>query len=211
MSSLVDDTKIRCSCSARELRSGSAGVSLRKECAVPVVVSDSTCGPGQVSSYKARPGGRSSTVTILRVETLPKAGVIVHVRIDGVGSRTAQECPRLPPCNMLFLPKRQSTRAWIDNSERLLQYQSSRMITRAGSNIVGVLTPLTVAEVVGRGRHYVQRWLGLPEVNLACPQPGSAVTQRSSNDLIQPQSVGEHAVHRQKTGAIERNEARHVS
>jgi hypothetical protein len=40
MSSLVDDTKIRCSCSARELRSGSAGVSLRKECAVPVVVSE---------------------------------------------------------------------------------------------------------------------------------------------------------------------------
>ena len=69
---------------------------------MPVVVSDSTYRPGQVSSYKARPGERSSTVTILRVETLPKAGVIVHVRIDGVGSRTAQECPRLPPCNMLF-------------------------------------------------------------------------------------------------------------
>jgi hypothetical protein len=69
---------------------------------VPVVVSDSTYRPVQVSSYKARPGARSSTVTILRVETLAKAGATVHVRIDEVGSRSAQECPRLPPCKMLF-------------------------------------------------------------------------------------------------------------
>jgi hypothetical protein len=37
-----------------------------------------------VWSYKARTGEESSTLTILRVESLPKVGVILHVRIDGI-------------------------------------------------------------------------------------------------------------------------------
>ena len=40
--------------------------------------------PGQVWSYKTRPGEDVSTVTILRVESLPKIGTIVHVRIEGI-------------------------------------------------------------------------------------------------------------------------------
>jgi hypothetical protein len=46
-------------------------------------VVDSTYKPGQVWSYKTRPGEGSSTITVLRVESTPKLGVIVHVRIDG--------------------------------------------------------------------------------------------------------------------------------
>jgi hypothetical protein len=55
-----------------------------RKCAPPQLSVDSTYSPGQVWSYKARPGEGSSTVTILRVETMPERGVIVHVRIDGV-------------------------------------------------------------------------------------------------------------------------------
>jgi hypothetical protein len=40
--------------------------------------------PGQVWSYKTRPGEESSTLTILRVEKTPKLGTIVHLRIDRV-------------------------------------------------------------------------------------------------------------------------------
>jgi hypothetical protein len=46
-----------------------------------------------VWSYKARPGERSSTVTILRVETVPERGVIVHVRIDGVQFKNCKGGP----------------------------------------------------------------------------------------------------------------------
>jgi hypothetical protein len=53
------------------------------KCAQPTVVEDPTYKPGQVWSYKTRPGEEASTITILRVESTPKMGVIVHVRIDG--------------------------------------------------------------------------------------------------------------------------------
>jgi hypothetical protein len=53
------------------------------KCAQPQVVVDSIYKPGQVWSYKSRPGEGSSTITILRVESTPKLGVIVHVRIEG--------------------------------------------------------------------------------------------------------------------------------
>ena len=52
------------------------------KCAQPVVVDDPTYKPGQVWSYKNRPGEDASTITILRVESTPKLGTIVHVRID---------------------------------------------------------------------------------------------------------------------------------
>lgn len=52
------------------------------KCAQPTVVQDPTYKPGQVWSYKNRPGENESTVTILRVESTPKLGIIVHVRID---------------------------------------------------------------------------------------------------------------------------------
>jgi hypothetical protein len=56
----------------------------KRNCAAPQAAVDSTYSPGQVWSYKTRPGESSSTVTILRVETTPKIGTIIHVRIDGV-------------------------------------------------------------------------------------------------------------------------------
>jgi hypothetical protein len=46
-----------------------------------------------VWSYKARPNEGSSTVTILRIETLPNVGVIVHVRIDGVQFKNCKGGP----------------------------------------------------------------------------------------------------------------------
>ena len=50
--------------------------------------SGSTFQPGQVWRYHARPGEDSSTLTVLKVETHPKTGVIVHVGVTGVHVRT---------------------------------------------------------------------------------------------------------------------------
>lgn len=52
------------------------------KCATPTVVDDPTYKPGQVWSYKTRPGDEESTLTILKVETTPKLGTIVHVQIQ---------------------------------------------------------------------------------------------------------------------------------
>ena len=48
----------------------------------------STFRPGQVWRYHTRPGEDSSTLTVLRVETHPTAGVVVHIAVDGVRVRT---------------------------------------------------------------------------------------------------------------------------
>ncbi len=40
--------------------------------------------PGQVWTYRARPGEERSYLTILRVEDDPTLGEIVHVRVDGL-------------------------------------------------------------------------------------------------------------------------------
>ena len=43
--------------------------------------------PGQVWRYQARPGEDSSTLTVLKVETHPKTGIIVHIAVGGVRVR----------------------------------------------------------------------------------------------------------------------------
>ena len=43
--------------------------------------------PGQVWSYRTRPGDDSSTVVVLRVEEAPTLGVIVHVAVEGLDIR----------------------------------------------------------------------------------------------------------------------------
>jgi hypothetical protein len=53
----------------------------------------STFQPGQVWRYHARPGEEGSTLTVLKVETHPKTGVIVHIAVSGVRVRTPSGGP----------------------------------------------------------------------------------------------------------------------
>ena len=58
-----------------------------KLCAQPVPTTDSKYVPGQVWSFSSRSFEPNATLTILRIETLPKIGVVVHVRFDGIRLR----------------------------------------------------------------------------------------------------------------------------
>jgi hypothetical protein len=58
------------------------GVAQDRKCLTPTSAEDPKFKPGQVWSYKTRPGEERSTITILRVESSPKLGMIVH--IEGV-------------------------------------------------------------------------------------------------------------------------------
>jgi hypothetical protein len=58
-----------------------------KTCAAPELATDSKFHPGQVWQYKTRRGEESSVVTILKIESLPKIGTIIHIRVDKVRLR----------------------------------------------------------------------------------------------------------------------------
>ena len=57
---------------------------------------------GDVWEYKTRPGEERSTITILRVESSPKVGIIVHVAVDNLtwldceSNAFAQSIPHMP-------------------------------------------------------------------------------------------------------------------
>jgi len=55
-----------------------------KPCPEPTAASDSKFHPGQVWQYNTRPDEKGSTLTILKVESLPKLGLIIHIRVDKV-------------------------------------------------------------------------------------------------------------------------------
>ena len=46
--------------------------------------------PGQVWTYQTRVGEEQSTLTIVRVETLPKLGMVVHVSLNGLRVKNPQ-------------------------------------------------------------------------------------------------------------------------
>ena len=52
---------------------------------------DSKYEVGQVWKYRARPTEPNSTLTILKVESTPTAGVIVHISVDSLRMKNPQE------------------------------------------------------------------------------------------------------------------------
>ncbi len=68
---------------------GSAAGRLQRDrpCPVTSPASDTKFVPGQVWSFKGREFEPDATVTILKIETMPKIGRIIHVRLDGIRLR----------------------------------------------------------------------------------------------------------------------------
>lgn len=63
------------------------------QCPKPEVVKDSKFVPGQIWEYKTRQNEESSIITILKVESLPKLGTIIHVRVDKIRLRNCTGGP----------------------------------------------------------------------------------------------------------------------
>ena|ERR1700722_1293578 len=64
-----------------------------KTCASPEPSKNSKFKPGQVWQYKTRSGEEKSSITILKVESVPKIGTIVHVRVENVRLRNCTGGP----------------------------------------------------------------------------------------------------------------------
>jgi hypothetical protein len=63
------------------------------QCTTPELAKDSKFVPGQVWTYKTRQSEESSTLTILKVEALPKLGTIIHIRVDKIRLRNCTGGP----------------------------------------------------------------------------------------------------------------------
>jgi len=72
-----------------------------RTCPEPTESSDLKFRPGQVWQYKTRPNDDASTLTILKIETLPKQGTIIHIRIDRIRIRN---CKGGPEPDTLHIP-----------------------------------------------------------------------------------------------------------
>src|SRR5260370_40072455 len=91
-----------------------------KTCTSPEPVKDPKFHPGQVWIYKSRAGEEKSFLTILRIESLPKVGTIIHIRVDKIRLRNCTGSPE--PDNFQHMP---FTRDAIERSVTKLQKESS--------------------------------------------------------------------------------------
>ena len=64
-----------------------------RPCPVTTPMSDGKFVPGQVWSFKSRDFEPDAILTILKTESLPKIGEIVHVRLDGIRLRNCTGGP----------------------------------------------------------------------------------------------------------------------
>ena len=132
-----------------------------KTCASPEPLKDSNFRPGQVWLYKNRSAEDKSFLTILRIESLPKIGTIIHIRVDKISLHNP--CAGGPePDNFQHMP---FTRDAIERSVTKLQKESPDIPDyQAGYDewrgACGGVYTVTVAEAVAAGDATFRKGLG---------------------------------------------------
>jgi len=129
-------------------------------CTSPEPIKDSKFRPGQVWLYKNRASEQKSFLTILRVESLPKVGTIVHIRVDKIRLRNCTGGPE--PDNFQHMP---FTRDAIERSVTRLQKEGSDIPDyQAGYDewrgACGGVYTITVAEAVAAGEATFRKGVG---------------------------------------------------
>jgi hypothetical protein len=130
-----------------------------RECPTPGLARDSKFIPGQVWAYKTRQNEESSTLTILKVETLPKLGVIIHVRVDKIRLRNCTGGPE--PNKFEHMPFRRDA---IDRSVTKMLKEGDVPVFQDGYDewrkACGGVYTITVAEAVRAGEEVFRQNLG---------------------------------------------------
>ena len=108
--------------------------------------------PGQVWHYHTRPGEEKSTLTILRVDTTARLGILVHIAVDGVRVKnpgTDGVTTKLPHLPFSEKAVRRSVTTKVRDRAAIPDYREGYSIWRHDfdSGRAGVYT-ITVAEVV---------------------------------------------------------------
>ena len=135
-----------------------------RPCANPEDAKDSKFAPGQVWEYMTRQNEESSTLTILKVESLPKMGTIVHVRVDKVRLRNCTGGPE--PNKFEHMP---FTRDAIERSVTHMVKQDRAPEFRDGYDewrkACGGVYTITVAEAITVGEETFRKNLGCDSDN----------------------------------------------
>jgi hypothetical protein len=133
-------------------------------CPEPTVTKDSRFRPGQVWQYNTRSHEKASTLTILKVESLPKGGVIIHIRVDKVRLRNCTGGPE--PDNFQHMP---FTHEAIERSVTKLIKEGDVPEFQDGYDewrkACGGVYTITVAEAIKVGEETFRK-------NLGCPSAG---------------------------------------
>ena|SRR5712672_132176 len=129
-------------------------------CPQPIIVTkDSRFRPGQVWQYNTRSHEKASTLTILKVESLPKQGVIIHIRVDKVRLRNCTGGPE--PDNFQHMP---FTREVIERSVTKLVQENGVPEFKDGYDewrkACGGVYTITVAEAINVGEETFRKNLG---------------------------------------------------
>jgi hypothetical protein len=118
-----------------------------RSCPEPVETTDSKFHPGQVWEYKTRRHEKGSTLTILKVESLPKLGTIIHVRVEKIRLRNCTGGPE--PDTFEHMP---FSREAIERSVTKFVKETSTPSFQSGydewRNACGGVYTITVAEAI---------------------------------------------------------------
>jgi hypothetical protein len=118
-----------------------------RQCPTPEVAKDSKFAPGQVWGYKTRDNEANSTLTILKVESIPKLGMVIHIRVDRIRLRNCTGGPE--PNKFEHMP---FTREAVERSVTRLLKESSVPDFQEGYNqwrkACGGVYTITVAEAI---------------------------------------------------------------
>jgi len=131
-----------------------------KTCTAPEPVTDSKFRPGQIWRYKTRPGEEKSFFTILRIESLPKIGTIIHIRVDKIRLHNCTGGPE--PENFQHMPFRLDA---IERSATKIEKESSDIPDYKDGydewrNACGGVYTITVAEAVAVGEATFKKGIG---------------------------------------------------
>lgn len=130
-----------------------------RPCPEPTETKDSKFRPGQVWQYKTRSHEQNSTLTILKIESLPKLGTIIHIRVEKIRLRNCTGGPE--PDKFEHMP---FARDAIERSVTKLLKESSVPDFHDGydqwrSDCGGAYT-ITVAEAITVGEETFRKNLG---------------------------------------------------
>lgn len=111
--------------------------------------------------YNTRPNEKGSTLTILKVESLPKLGLIVHIRVDKIRLRNCTSGPE--PDKFEHMP---FTREAIDGSVTKLVRENEVPAFQSGYDewrkACGGVYTILVAEAIAVGEETFRNNLGCP-------------------------------------------------
>jgi hypothetical protein len=143
-----------------------------KSCPEPQPAHDAKYHPGQVWTYKTRAHETDSKITILKIETLPKIGEIIHIRVDNIRLRNCTGGPEPEVIEHAPFTRdaiEKSVMKVLDNGDLVPDFEQGY---RDWREHCGGVYSITVAEVVHADELTFQKGLG-------CAQDGKGSASNS--------------------------------